>query len=55
MDVIVAVYGISAVSLLVIYFLVNGKDEQGLLNPVATPQEIRPTPEIEYGNPRPNI
>jgi hypothetical protein len=29
--------------------------KRGLLNPVATPQEIRPTPEIEYGNPRPNI
>jgi hypothetical protein len=29
--------------------------KRGLLNPVTTPQEIRPTPEIEYGNPRPNI
>ena len=29
--------------------------KRGLLNPVASPQEIRPTPAIEYGNPRPNI
>ena len=28
---------------------------RGLLNLVTTPQEIRPTRAIEYGNPRPNI
>ncbi len=27
--------------------------KRGLLNPLATPQKIRQTPEIEYGNPRP--
>jgi hypothetical protein len=27
--------------------------KRGLLNPVATPQQVRQTPEIEYGNPRP--
>ena len=29
--------------------------KRGLLNPATSPQEIRPTPAIEYGNPRPNI
>ena len=27
--------------------------KRGLLNPLTTPQQIRQTPEIEYGNPRP--
>ena len=27
--------------------------KRGLINPLATPQQIRQTPEIEYGNPRP--
>jgi hypothetical protein len=27
--------------------------KRGLLNPLPTPQQIRPTPDIEYGNPRP--
>ena len=27
--------------------------KRGLLNPQNTPQQIRQTPEIEYGNPRP--
>ena len=27
--------------------------KRGLINPLATPQQIRQTPDIEYGNPRP--
>jgi hypothetical protein len=27
--------------------------KRGLINPLTTPQQIRQTPEIEYGNPRP--
>ena len=29
--------------------------KRGLIKPGTSPQEIRPTPAIEYGNPRPNI